>query len=59
MEKIMATIQAKTLVCFMGFAVLSIFNINNSFAYEKKTIFHKIEAGTSIPAIQTVISLND
>jgi hypothetical protein len=32
MEKIMATIQAKVLACFMGFAILSIFNVNNSFA---------------------------
>jgi len=28
----MTSIQAKVLLCFMGFAVLSIFNINNSFA---------------------------
>jgi hypothetical protein len=42
----MAKIQLKVLVCFMGFAVLSIFNINNSFATEsisihvENTIFH-------------------
>ena len=30
----MLTIQKKGLVCFMGFAVLSIFNMNNSFAFE-------------------------
>ena len=33
----MASIQAKVLLCFMGFAVLSIFNINNSFAFDNVT----------------------
>ena len=37
LEKIMATVVAKVVLCFMGFAVLSIFNINNSFALDNLT----------------------
>ena len=33
----MAPVVAKVLLCFMGFAVLSIFNINNSFALDNLT----------------------
>lgn len=35
----MATIQTKFWACFIGFALLSIFNVNNSFALEKGGIF--------------------
>jgi hypothetical protein len=31
----MTIIQTRVLACFMGFAILSIFNVNNSFALEK------------------------
>ncbi|MBC7538724.1 MAG: outer membrane beta-barrel protein [Bacteriovorax sp.] len=35
----MNKIQSKVLACFIGFAILSIFNINNSFALEKGGVF--------------------
>lgn len=42
----MLTIQKKGLVCFMGFAILSIFNMNNTFAsdnhYLKRAIDNKV-----------------
>ncbi|MDD4972995.1 MAG: hypothetical protein PHY93_01520 [Bacteriovorax sp.] len=31
----MTIIQTRVFACFMGFAILSIFNINNSFALDK------------------------
>ena len=42
----MLTIQKKGLVCFMGFAILSIFNMNNSIAsdsfHSKQSIDNKV-----------------
>lgn len=52
----MTTVHTKFFACFMGFAVLSIFNVNNSFARDfirkstveekiTKTYFHKDQVG--------------